>query len=133
MRACWPGIMGHNLCLDIFGGPSAEEAAAGLPVHGEASLVRYELRRPGTLTTELVCAAELPLTNLQLERRLALEGRWLRITESVQNPPASIAPIGWTQHVTLGPPFLKKGVDASFAPPRRDRRCSSRRSGRPTT
>ena len=24
------GIMGHNLCLDIFGGPSAEEAAAGL-------------------------------------------------------------------------------------------------------
>src|SRR5580704_603368 len=29
------GIMGHNLCLDIFGGPSAEEAAAGLGVHGE--------------------------------------------------------------------------------------------------
>src|ERR1019366_6011579 len=24
------GIMGHNLCMDIFGGPSAEEAAAGL-------------------------------------------------------------------------------------------------------
>ena len=23
------GIMGHNLCLDIFGGPSAEEAAPG--------------------------------------------------------------------------------------------------------
>ena len=32
------GIMGHNLCLDIFGGPSAAEAAAGLPVHGEASI-----------------------------------------------------------------------------------------------
>src|SRR5579859_4623141 len=29
------GIMGHNLCLDIFGGPSPEEAAAGLTVHGE--------------------------------------------------------------------------------------------------
>src|SRR6266849_5753424 len=28
------GIMGHNLCLDIFGGPSADEAAAGLSVHG---------------------------------------------------------------------------------------------------
>ncbi len=35
------GIMGHNLCLDIFGGPSAEEAAAGLTVHGEASIARY--------------------------------------------------------------------------------------------
>src|ERR1041385_2278795 len=29
------GIMGHNICLDIFGGPSPEEAAAGLVVHGE--------------------------------------------------------------------------------------------------
>ena len=28
------GIMGHNLCLDIFGGPSAEEEAAGLTAHG---------------------------------------------------------------------------------------------------
>src|SRR4029077_7067835 len=35
------GIMGHNLCLDIFGGPSADEAAAGLPVHGEGSTPRF--------------------------------------------------------------------------------------------
>src|SRR3954463_16277223 len=37
------GIMGHNLCVDIFGGPSREESAAGLTPHGEASVVRYEL------------------------------------------------------------------------------------------
>ena len=37
-------IMGHNLCLDIFGGPSPEEAAAGLGAHGEASVVAYEFR-----------------------------------------------------------------------------------------
>src|SRR4030088_1212882 len=35
------GIMGHNLALPIFGGVSAEEAAAGLTVHGEASVVPY--------------------------------------------------------------------------------------------
>ena len=35
------GIMGHNLCLDIFGGPSREEAKAGLGVHGEASVDTY--------------------------------------------------------------------------------------------
>src|SRR5580658_7968927 len=35
------GIMGHNLCLDIFGGPSPEEFAAGLTVHGESSVARY--------------------------------------------------------------------------------------------
>ena len=28
------GIMGHNLCLDLFGGPSPEEEAAGLRPHG---------------------------------------------------------------------------------------------------
>ena len=37
------GIMGHNLCLDIFGGPSPEEAAAGLPVHGETSVARFSI------------------------------------------------------------------------------------------
>src|SRR5688572_4854391 len=33
------GIMGRNLCLDLFGGPSAEGAAAGMTVHGESSVV----------------------------------------------------------------------------------------------
>src|SRR5262245_63279294 len=32
-------IMGHNVCLDVFGGPSDEEAAAGLTAHGEAPVV----------------------------------------------------------------------------------------------
>ena len=37
------GILGHNICLDTFGAPSPEEAAAGMPVHGEAPVVRYEV------------------------------------------------------------------------------------------
>src|SRR2546428_6989272 len=40
------GIMGHNLCLDIFGGPSPEEAAAGMPVHGEAGVARHTIGEP---------------------------------------------------------------------------------------
>ncbi len=39
------GIMGQNLCLDVFGGPSAEEAAAGIGVHGESSVDAYEVSR----------------------------------------------------------------------------------------
>src|SRR4051794_22660045 len=47
------GIMGHNLCLDIFGGPSPEEWAAGFTPHGEASVVAYEINTgPGWLTME---------------------------------------------------------------------------------
>ena len=43
------GIMGHNLCLDIFGGPSDDEAAAGLPVHGEVSIARFVVDARGDL------------------------------------------------------------------------------------
>jgi hypothetical protein len=101
------GIMGHNLCLDIFGGPSDAEAAAGLPVHGEASLVRYEIEVSG-LT--LVARAQLPLANLRVERRLHLSDSVVRVEESVENPSGVDRPVGWTEHVTLGPPFLRKGV-----------------------
>ena len=38
-RGTRPGAYG----LDTFGAPSPEEAAAGMPVHGEAPVVRYEV------------------------------------------------------------------------------------------
>jgi hypothetical protein len=104
------GIMGHNVCLDIFGGPSAEEATAGLPVHGEASVARFEIAQS---SGAIVMRAELPLANLQIERRLELsedQRGTVRIEESVHNLSGIDRPVGWTQHVTLGPPFLRKGV-----------------------
>ena len=101
------GIMGHNLCVDIFGGPSDEEAAAGLTPHGDASLVRYEIEVRGAAMS---MRAWLPLADLRIERRLELRGRVVRIRESVENMTACDRPIGWTEHVTLGPPFLEKGL-----------------------
>jgi hypothetical protein len=102
------GIMGHNLCLDTFGAPSAEEAAAGMPVHGEASLVRYDIGRAGE--HELVMGASLPLAQLEVERRLDLLEDAVRIRERVRNLAGTDRPIGWTEHVTLGPPFLERGA-----------------------
>jgi hypothetical protein len=101
------GIMGHNLCLDIFGAPSPEEAAAGMPVHGEASLARYEL---GRSRDELVMGAQLPLAQLEIERRIELLGEVVLVRERVRNQSGTDRPVGWTQHVTLGPPFLEKGT-----------------------
>jgi hypothetical protein len=101
------GIMGHNLCLDIFGGPSEEEDSSGLPVHGEASVVRYDVR--GT-DRELVMTAHLPLAQLRVERTLFLHDDAVRVEERVQNLSGTDRPVGWTEHVTLGPPFLRKGV-----------------------
>ena len=46
------GILGHNLCMDIFGGPSDAEAAAGMTVHGEASVVDYDVMAKGDTLTQ---------------------------------------------------------------------------------
>lgn len=101
------GIMGHNLCLDIFGGPSGEEAAAGITVHGEGPVAGYEIdQSEGGLTLR----ARFPLAQIAFERRIELHARTVRIRERVENLTACDRPIGWTQHVTLGPPFLEGGV-----------------------
>jgi hypothetical protein len=101
------GIMGHNLCLDFFGGPSPDEAAAGLPAHGEASVARFALE---VATATIVMSAMLPAAQLRVERRIALDGRTIRIRETVENLTAIDRAVGWTEHVTIGPPFLQNGA-----------------------
>jgi hypothetical protein len=101
------GIMGHNLCVDIFGGPSEAETAAGLTPHGDASVVRYELE---VVSQAMSMRALLPLAELRIERRLDLRDRAVRVREIIENMTACDRPIGWTEHVTLGPPFLEKGL-----------------------
>jgi hypothetical protein len=97
------GIMGHNLCLDIFGGPSPQEAEAGVTAHGEASVDLYRITE---IDDELVLQLQLPLAQLHFERRIQLSDRSVRIREAVENLASFDRPIAWTQHVTLGPPFL---------------------------
>lgn len=101
------GIMGHNLCLDLSGPPSDSEARAGMCVHGEAGIVPWACTMSeGTLTT----SCTLPAPQLSFTRTLRLEGRRLRVGETVENLCSLDRPIAWTQHVTLGPPFLQDGV-----------------------
>ena len=102
------GILGHNLCLDLFGGPSDEEAAAGLRVHGEANVIAHELTPGDGVLRQL---ATLPQAQLHFRReiRLAPDSRRLAIHETVENLSIYDRPIAWTQHVTIGPPFLERG------------------------
>jgi len=53
----------------------------------------------------------LPLALLMFTRtlRLAAGARGATISETVENLNALDRPIAWTQHATLGPPFLEKG------------------------
>jgi hypothetical protein len=52
----------------------------------------------------------LPQAQLSVERRIRLTGRTLEVVEAVENVGSADRPIAWTEHVTLGPPFLEKGV-----------------------
>ena len=100
------GIMGHNLCLDLFGGPSPEEAAAGLTVHGEASVIRYQ---PELTEDTLILRGVLENAQLAIKRTVRLQQNSIHFSESVQNVSIFDRPIAWTQHVTLGSPFLEHG------------------------
>ena len=97
------GIMGHNLCLDLFGGPSNEEALAGFTVHGEASVDCYDVTES---SNGFLLELTLPLAQLKISRSLQLHGQHIRIHEVVENLSAMDRPLAWTQHVTLAPPFL---------------------------
>jgi hypothetical protein len=97
------GIMGHNLCLDIFGGPSDEEAAAGYPAHGETSVARFAIDAHGD---RLTMTSVLPSAQLRVSRAIVLHGDEVQVREAVENLTSTDRPVGWTQHLTLGPPFL---------------------------
>jgi hypothetical protein len=107
------GIMGHNLALDLFGAPSKEEAAAGITVHGEASIAPYDITAHGD---NLTAKCHLVAAQLAFERHIRLDGQRVLFTETVENLSAFDRPIAWTQHVTLGPPFLERGVTQFRAP-----------------
>jgi hypothetical protein len=112
------GILGHNLCLDTFGSPSEDEEAAGVAAHGEAGMAQYEISEgAGCLTIR--CMA--PVAQLAFERTLRLDGRRLHIRETVENLSVLDRPIGWTQHVTFGPPFLVPGSTQFRVPATRSR------------
>jgi hypothetical protein len=111
------GILGHNLCVDIFGPPSAEEYAAGITVHGEGSILPYTFEGD---SKRVLARMHLPIAQLDFEREAALApGGVVRIREKVTNLTGLDRPIAWTQHVTLGPPFIENGKTRLHVPARR--------------
>ncbi|HEX4230235.1 MAG TPA: hypothetical protein VHZ07_16285 [Bryobacteraceae bacterium] len=102
------GILGHNICLDTFGAPSPEEAAAGMPVHGEAPVAPYQI---SSADKWIELQATLPKAQLKFKRRISVapDSIVVRISEELENLSPSDRPIAWTQHVTMGPPFLEPG------------------------
>lgn len=119
------GISGHNLCLDYFGGPSDEEAAQGLSIHGEAPSAKWRKTKVGSSAreTSLTLAADLPVAGLQFHREIRLRKgeSVLYLKETVINQRKADHFFHWTQHVTLGPPFLARDASRITIPATRGR------------
>jgi len=98
--------MAHFLCCDRWGPPAPGEQAAGMPFHGEATRVRWNL---GTQSDrEATMDASLPMAGLDIHRRarLASGDALLRVDETWVNPRPVGKIFNVVQHPTLAPPFL---------------------------
>ena len=113
-------ISGHNICLGWFGDASKAEEKQGLGCHGEAPIVRWEkiktLKSAKTIT--LITGCDMPITGMQLKRTIRLrEGSYvIKVQDEVSNTTRRDLPFTMCQHVTLGPPFLEKGITVFDTP-----------------
>jgi hypothetical protein len=109
------GLVGHNLCFPFWGNPSATEGRAGMTYHGEAGITRWKQDNAGDDT--LTVSAEFPESRTRFVRTVRVRGQIAYFDETAENLSAWDRPVGWCEHVTLGPPFLKRRVtqiDASL-------------------
>ena len=114
---------GHALCLDYFGAPSESEIQQGLCLHGEASVNRWKVLKQSQSKGEVSAVMEVKLPNaglkFQRELRIRRNETVVYVSETLFNMRATDHFFHWTQHVTLGPPFLAGGESMVFLPARR--------------
>lgn len=107
------GFTGHALCLDYFGEPTREKAAAGLSLHGEAAIARWNvIGSSESQKAQCKWEVDLPISRLSFEREVNLSnGQSVAyVQETVINERNVAHKCDWVQHVTFGPPFLSEGV-----------------------
>jgi hypothetical protein len=115
-----PRPMGHFLCLDRWGPPSEAEQKNGMPFHGEAARVQWDvLVQPESSErgVQAQMAATLPMAGLRIKRRIELSGTEavFFVKEEVTNLNKLGRVFNMVQHPTIGPPFLDENtvVDAN--------------------
>jgi hypothetical protein len=97
---------GHFLCLDRWGPPSDAEGKLGMPYHGEASSVPWQVEIDESRST--VVTARLPKAGLSVRRTVSIASREavIFVKEEVHNDNALGRVFNIVQHPTIAPPFL---------------------------
>ncbi len=111
---------GHFVCVDGFGPSSTEEREAGLPMHGEAHALPWELKshRKEGRTTSASFSANLPLSHETFTRTFhVVDGENIVWVDSgLTNLLAFDRPVFWGEHATISAPFLEPGKVAVDMP-----------------
>ncbi len=108
------GAVGHFVCVDGFGPPSAAEREAGLEGHGEAHRLAWSTEFAGEAEGASVLrqAVMLPRVREVLRRELRIHPG--ENVVYVKSRLASLLdfdrPVNWAEHATIGSPFLERGV-----------------------
>ena len=85
-------------------GPEVEEHGVTWGMHGEAWLAGYDWEPTGP--AEVTLSTRLVRSPFELERRIALDGTALTVTETARNAGGIPIEVAWGHHVAFGPPFL---------------------------
>jgi hypothetical protein len=116
-QAAFTGSAGHFVCVDGFGPPSVEERAAGLPMHGEAHNVMFEISAPGqSNSADVTFTGTLPVVQEKLQRRFRMvKGESVVYVDSeLENLMGFDRPINWGEHATIMAPFLEPNVTTIY-------------------
>jgi len=107
------GIVGHNLCIDRFGGPHSYMVQQGKlmkekyewkPVHGEAGVLPWVLSDQGADYAQF--SVNLPEAKLKVTRTYSLDGSTISLGTEVTPLDGESRDIEWCEHVTVGDPFM---------------------------
>jgi hypothetical protein len=115
----WPGNPsikeGLFVCFDRLGKPSKTDLDRGIPFHGEATGVRWdvleqEASAAGNLVVRMRC--RLPVAKMVLEREYCLfkDSSVCRVTDRIRNENDFRKPYNMLQHPSLAAPFLDRSV-----------------------
>ncbi|MCC6585624.1 MAG: hypothetical protein IT168_02795 [Bryobacterales bacterium] len=107
------GLSGHFICFDRWGAPSKSEIANGMPFHGEAPRIQWKVT--GRTDDSLAMQVHLPMANLDISRKVRLNGAVALVEETVTNTGKLGRVYNLVQHPSIAPPFLDEAtiVDAN--------------------
>jgi hypothetical protein len=107
------GSLGHFVCVDGFGPASGEERAAGLPMHGEAHVTRFQVRAgKDTGGSSMTFTAKLPIVQEVFTRsfRMVAGENVVYVDSQLENLMGFDRPVNWAEHATVAAPFLEPNL-----------------------